>query len=213
MMPNQPFMNHLGGGPYNSGQGHGSYQNTGWVAIPQEQSFLGSWGQMPNGNQSSANPNGNQKPGGNKKKGHNNIKGGKNGSKPKDNGNNEKTNDSAGEGKREIRKVNFPCNLCVDDHLTHLCPKLVEVVRILYLPPSMLMNPFPHSQHMASSSSNNRNVTGGSQNPLLQDGDHLCINMVDVKFYVATLSRDYISSQAISWSRISSLSFGDKFTD
>jgi hypothetical protein len=41
------------------------------------------------------------------------------------------------------------------------------------------------------------NVAGGSQNPSLQDDDHLCINMVDVKVNVATRSRDYSSSQAI----------------
>jgi hypothetical protein len=50
---------------------------------------------------------------------------------------------------------------------------------------------------MASSSSNARNAAGGSQNPSLQDGDHLCINMVDAKVNVATRSRDYSSSQAI----------------
>ena len=70
--------------------------------------------------QPSSNPNGNQQPGENKKKGHNNRKGGKNGNKPKDNGNNEKTNNNAGEGKKERRKVKFPCKLCIDDHLTHL---------------------------------------------------------------------------------------------
>jgi hypothetical protein len=47
MVPNQPFMNQFGGGFYNPGQGHGAYQNPGWVVIPQQQSFLGAWGQMP----------------------------------------------------------------------------------------------------------------------------------------------------------------------
>jgi hypothetical protein len=47
MMPNQPLMNQLGGGSYNLRQGHGSYQNPGWVAVPQAQSFQGAWGQMP----------------------------------------------------------------------------------------------------------------------------------------------------------------------
>jgi hypothetical protein len=41
------------------------------------------------------------------------------------------------------------------------------------------------------------NAAGGSQNPPLQDGDRLCINMVDAKVNVATRSRDYSSSQAI----------------
>jgi hypothetical protein len=47
MMPNQPLMNHLGGGSYNPGQGHGSYQNPGWDVVPQAKSFQGSWGHMP----------------------------------------------------------------------------------------------------------------------------------------------------------------------
>jgi hypothetical protein len=75
--------------------------------------------------QSSTDPNGNQQPGGNKKKGHNNNrKGGKNNNKPKDNGNNERMNNNVGEGKKERCKVKFPCKLCIDDHLTHLCPNL-----------------------------------------------------------------------------------------
>jgi hypothetical protein len=102
--------------------------------------------------QSSTGPNGNPQPGGNKKKGrNNNRKGGKNNNKPKENGNNEKLNNNAREGKKERHKVKFHCNLCTDDHLIHLCPKLVETTRILSLPPSMLTNHFPHNQHMASS--------------------------------------------------------------
>jgi hypothetical protein len=85
--------------------------------------------------QSSTIPNGNQQPDGNKKKGRNNNReGGKNNNKPKDNGNNEKTNNNVGEGKKERHKVKFPCKICTDDHLTHLCPKLVEAARLLYLP-------------------------------------------------------------------------------
>jgi hypothetical protein len=78
--------------------------------------------------QSSTDPNGNQQPVGNKNKGHNNNrKGGNNNNKPKDNGNNEKMNNNVGEGKKERRKVKFTCNLCTDDHLTHLCPKLAKL--------------------------------------------------------------------------------------
>jgi hypothetical protein len=112
--------------------------------------------------QSSANPNGNQQPGGNKKKGRNNCKGGKNGNKPKENNENMGSND--GEGKKEKCKVKFPCKLCTDDHLTHLCPKLAKVVRLLAQSPIMLMNPFPHNHHLALSSSNIENEAGGGQN-------------------------------------------------
>jgi hypothetical protein len=136
--------------------------------------------------QSSTNPNGNQQLRGNKKKGrNNNHKGGKN-NKPKDNGNNENMNNNVGEGKKERCKVNFPYKLCTNDHLTHLCPKLVEDVRLLSLPPIVLTNPFPHNQHMASISSNDGNVVSESQNPPAQDGDHFCINMVKYEINVAT---------------------------
>jgi hypothetical protein len=132
------------------------------------------------------NLNGNQQPGGNKKKGcNNNRKGGKN-NKPKENGNNEKINNNVGEGNKERSKVKSPCNLCIDDHLSHLCPKLVEAARLLSIPPTMLMNYFPHNQHMASSSSNDENVVSGSQNPRAQYGEHLCINMVTYEVNVAT---------------------------
>jgi hypothetical protein len=129
--------------------------------------------------QSWTGPNGNQQPGKNKKKGRNkNRKGGKN-NKPKDNGNNERMNNNASEGKKERRKVKFPYKLCTDDHLNHLCPKLAEATRLLSLVPSVLTNPFAHNQHLASSSSNAKNASGGSQNPPPQDSDHLCINMVN----------------------------------
>jgi hypothetical protein len=106
-----------------------------------------------------ANPNGNQQPGGNKKKGHNNHKVGENSNKPKDT--NENIGSNVGEGKREKCKVNFSCNLCTDDHLTHLCPKLAEAARLLAQSPTMLTNPFPHNQHLAYISSKSRNVVGG----------------------------------------------------
>jgi hypothetical protein len=92
--------------------------------------------------------------------------------------------------------VNFPCKLCTDDHLTHLCPKLVEVARLLNLLPIVLMSPFLHNKHLASSSSNAGNAPGGSQNPPSQDGDCVCINMVDAKIDIATRSQDYSSSKA-----------------
>jgi hypothetical protein len=107
--------------------------------------------------QSSSNPNGNQQPGGNKRKGcGNNRKGGKNNNnnKSKDDNNNDKSNNNVGEGKKEKRKVKFPCKLCKDDHLTHLCPKIEEASRLIMQQPVVLTNPFPHNQNMASGTSN-----------------------------------------------------------
>jgi hypothetical protein len=90
--------------------------------------------------------------------------------------------------------VKFPCKLCTDDHLTHLCPKLKEVARILSLPHVVLTNTFLHNQHMASNSSNLGNVMSGNQNPMTHEGDHLCVNMFKYHINVATRFRDYISS-------------------
>jgi hypothetical protein len=92
--------------------------------------------------------------------------------------------------------VKFPCKCCTYEKFTHLFPKLTEVARLLNLLSGVLTNPFPHNQHLASSSSNAGNVLGGIQNPPSQDGDRVCINMVDAKFDIATLSRDYRSSKA-----------------
>jgi hypothetical protein len=69
-------------------------------------------------------------------------------------------------------------------------------MRILNLPSTVLMNPFPHNQHLALSSSNTENVPGGIQNPPSQYGDCVCINMVDAKIDIATRSRDYSSSKS-----------------
>jgi hypothetical protein len=93
--------------------------------------------------------------------------------------------------------VEFPCKLCTDDHLTHLCPKLVEAARLLAQSPIVLTNPFPHNYHLASSSSNTGNTTNGGQNQQSQDGDRVCINMVDEKIDIATRSQDYTSKQII----------------
>jgi hypothetical protein len=146
--------------------------------------------------QSSSNLNGKQQPGPSSNHS-SNHRGGKNNNKPKENGNNEKSNNNVGEGKKETWKVKFPCKLCIDDHLTYLCLKLAEAARILSLPPTMLSNPFPHNKHMALSSSNAKNVVSGSQNPLTQDGDNLCIHMVKSEVNVATWSRDYSSPQIV----------------
>jgi hypothetical protein len=130
------------------------------------------------------NLNGNKQPGGNRKKGHgNNHKGGRNNNnnnnnKPKENANNDRSNKNVVEGKKEKRKVKFPCKLCTNDHLTHLCPKLEEATRLLSQPPVVMTNQFLHNQYMASSSSNSKNVASGNQNPPTHEGDRICVNMV-----------------------------------
>ena len=62
---------------------------------------------------------GNQQPKRNKRKGKNNRKGG---NRNENANNNDKNAHNAGGDKQSKRKVKFPCKLCKDDHLTHLCP-------------------------------------------------------------------------------------------
>jgi hypothetical protein len=97
--------------------------------------------------------------------------------------------------------VKFPCKLCKDDHLTHLCPKIEEASRILSYPPSVLTNLFPYNQHMALGTSNTGNASSGSENPSAYEGGHLCVNMVKSQIEVATRSRDYGSSWTIVGSK------------
>jgi hypothetical protein len=37
-----------------------------------------------------------------------------------------KPNDNVGGDNTEKQKVRYPCNLCAEDHLTHLCPRFAE---------------------------------------------------------------------------------------
>jgi hypothetical protein len=142
----------------------------------------------------STNPKGNQQPRWNKRKGrNNNCKGvnNKNNNQNKDNQNNDKSCNNVGEGKKEMQKVKFPCKLCKKYHLTHVFPRIEEASRLVAQYPVVLTNLFPHTQNMASRTSNTRNALGGVQNPPTQDGFHQCVNMVRSEVSIATRTCDY----------------------
>jgi hypothetical protein len=44
---------------------------------------------------------------------------------------NKKDANNVGEGKTDKRKVNYPCNICIDDHLNHLFPHLAKAQKLL----------------------------------------------------------------------------------
>ena len=76
----------------------------------------------------SSNKNGNHQPVRNKKNGKNNRKGGN----KNENANfNDKNSHNAGGDKYSKHKVKFPCKLCKDDQLTHLCPRIEEASRFI----------------------------------------------------------------------------------
>jgi hypothetical protein len=56
---------------------------------------------------------------------------GKRKSKNKKGNRDNKAANNVGDGKNEKRKVNFLCDLCMDDHLTHQCPQLEEFQNLL----------------------------------------------------------------------------------
>ena len=76
----------------------------------------------------SSNPKDNQHLGRNMRKGKNNNR--KGGNKNENANNNEKKT-NAGEDKQSKCKVKFPCKLCKDDHLTHLCPRMEDTSRFI----------------------------------------------------------------------------------
>ena len=64
--------------------------------------------------------------------------------------------------------MKFPCNLCGESHLTHLCPKISEVKRLLGQPSTaqqtvVLSNHFPHpNQQMVVNASYQHPPQGGN---------------------------------------------------
>jgi hypothetical protein len=97
------------------------------------------------------NPKGNQQPGGNKRNNcNNNHKCGNNNNnnKIKDDHDHDKYNNNSSEGKKENRKVKFPCKFCKEYHFTHLCPKIEESSRLIAQEPAVLTNSFTHNQNM-----------------------------------------------------------------
>jgi hypothetical protein len=70
-----------------------------------------------------------------------------------------KPNNNDGGGNIEKIKLKYLCNLCREDHPTHLYPQLVEAQKLFVQKhPTVLTNPFPHGKNMTQASSS---VDGG----------------------------------------------------
>ena len=82
-------------------------------------------------------------------------------------------------------KVKFPCNLCKDDHLTYLCPRIDESLRFLAQGPVVLTNPLLHNQNM-----NLKSHDQSSENDPPETSARGCINMVHAA-KVVTRAKDY----------------------
>jgi hypothetical protein len=129
------------------------------------------------------NPKATQQPEGKKKQ----CKKGKGDKKPTDN---------AGEGTMEKRKERYPCNLCVEDHLTHLCPRLVEAQKfVTQKQQAMLTNPFQNGQNLTQASIS---AEGGSQEtcPPPNNSSSTNIYMVRGDALIMTRAHDYSKPSA-----------------
>jgi hypothetical protein len=87
----------------------------------------------------------------------------------------------------------------MEDHPTHLCPRLAKVQKLLAQPqPVVLMNRFPQGKSMAQASTST-GVVGGSQGPPVPTNNNLVTNiyMMDVKDNIMTRARDYRMPESV----------------
>jgi hypothetical protein len=89
------------------------------------------------------------------------------------------------------RKVRYPCNLCTEDHPTHLCPRLAEAQKfVTQQQPAVLTNPFQHGQNLTQASAS---TEGGSQEPSPSSNNPTSVNVYMVKgdAFISTRAHDY----------------------
>jgi hypothetical protein len=126
----------------------------------------------------STNPKATQQPEGKKKQ----RKKGKGDKKPTNN---------AGGGNTEKWKVRYLCNLCVEDHPTHQCPRLAEAQKfVTQQQPVVLTNPFQHGQNLTQASTS---AEGGSQGPSPSSNNPASTNVYMMKgdAFISTRAHDY----------------------
>ena len=108
-------------------------------------------------------------------------------------------NTNAGGDKKERRKVKFPCKLCLEDHLTHHCPKMEEAKRLLEQKdaqpqPAVLTNPFPpQAQQMVVGTNVPAPPQGGNQGAPPQGGgpSNAVVCFCESDVHVQTRARNY----------------------
>jgi hypothetical protein len=104
--------------------------------------------------------------------------------------------DNVGEGTTEKRKARYPCNLCVEDHPTHLCPRLAEAQKfVTQQQQAVLTNPFQHGQNLTQASTS---AEGGSQEncPPPNNSSSMNVYMVRSDSLIITRVHDYSKPSA-----------------
>jgi hypothetical protein len=129
------------------------------------------------------NPKANQQPEG-KKKQRNKGKGEK------------KPTDNAGEGTTKKWKARYPCNLCAEDHPTHLCPRIAEAQKfVTQQQQAVLTNPFHHGKNLTQASTS---AEGRSQEtcPPPNNSSSTNVYMVRGDALIMTRAHDYSKPSA-----------------
>jgi hypothetical protein len=102
-----------------------------------------------------------------------------------------KPTDNAGGDNTEKQKARYPCNLCVEDHPTHLCCGLAEAQKfVMQQQPAVLTNPFQHGKNLTQASAS---TEGGSQGPSSSSNNPTSANVYMVKgdAFISTRAHDY----------------------
>jgi hypothetical protein len=107
-----------------------------------------------------------------------------------------KPNDKAGEGTTEKRKARYPCNLCAEDHPTHLCPRLAEAQKfVTQHQQAVLTNPFQHGQNLTQASASTEKGSHESCPPQ-NASSSMNVYMMKSDAFIATRAHDYTKSSA-----------------
>jgi hypothetical protein len=88
-------------------------------------------------------------------------------------------------------EVRYPCNLCAEDHLTHLCPRLAEAQKFVTQQQQvMLTNPFQHGKNLTQASTS---AEGGSQETFSPPNRSSAVNVYMVRgdSLITTRAHDY----------------------
>jgi hypothetical protein len=107
-----------------------------------------------------------------------------------------KPTDNSGEGTTKNRKARYPCNLCTEDHPTHLCPRLVEAQKfVTQKQQAVLTNPFQHGQNLTQASTS---AEGGSQETFPPPNNSSATNVYMVRgdALLTTRAHDYSKPRA-----------------
>jgi hypothetical protein len=107
-----------------------------------------------------------------------------------DKGDKTPTNNAGGDN-TEKQKARYPCNLYVEDHLAHICPRLAEDQKfVTQQQPAVLTNPFQHGQNLTQASASTK---GGSQGPSPSSNNPTSVNVYMVRgdAFISTRAHDY----------------------